>query len=883
MQASSSTLPSPLRYPFVPAKYAAKKLFQLQQQKQNSAIQHAQIIPLSYNCNFYSYQIALKTYNFYETRSDAHCKYALQIMCTNSDCQACNIRMFACIACFTTVKSISSLCKHFASHLDDPPLSECSICKLQYSHRNKERLASEIIDHVLFAHLKTTLITRQQQNACINEISVSHILIPLDTSELVQDQVWNDQFHDTNDTVDISNITSVIREMPHNSFARLQIAVTNLDEYPAIALPVKCQSLFTPYFSTKWQFEFAIHDFILNDLSENQAKQILSHFQNYCESHIELRQDMYNSFYEVTKSFTNLPKLPVHSIPFGEYVSLHDRIANVMNTEELLQYMHFDTSTQYCSAQYPISQFYETEVFASICSQCEPDVIPIVVGLYYDEFRKFRHAPGSTGGLYFTFLNFERHVYSKPKNIFCYSLCKSEVAYYFALQQFIQELEVLNNIHTVYCASVKKRVKIRVALALITADMPQRHMNCSVMAPISDNGCCCTCMCTSNDLIKAPREYDAQNGINIKNYRTVPLSQKLQSKYSEYTTKTQQDQFGKKYGFKPFMPNMPNPFWKLQSLAFHPVDVHQISIVDYFHVEILGLARKHFKLLINEILTPDQRNELERACAKYKVGNRKLLPLSTYKYWNGDQWLRLFAISAFVLYPIMHKSNNATMIEHYQCWLDHLNWMFIMMQPSLSVADIAVGEQMCWKWRATMVKLFQHINKLKLPNFHAILHIFDQARLFGPPILYWTRPFEHKHAIFRHYIDNSNKKNIEQFCLKRDTLIESILYLFPFIKDRSPYRYAKSRTLAINDYVLFYLPNTKLRQYGQIRQIDNGKVKLIHFLRSDKTQCHSVHKCLLLATMNKVEIDVEAKQIYGRFSLVHGFINRFEVFDQCYL
>lgn len=80
-----------------------------------------------------------------------------------------------------------------------------------------------------------------------------------------------------------------------------------------------------------------------------------------------------------------------------------------------------------------------------------------------------------------------------------------------------------------------------------------------------------------------------------------------------------------------------------------------------------------------------------------------------------------------------------------------------------------------------MVELFGK-KELGIPNFHAVLHAFQFARIHGPPILYWTRPFEHKHAEFKGYMANSNHVKVERFSMEKEMTILVVKYLFPFVE-----------------------------------------------------------------------------------------------------
>lgn len=82
-----------------------------------------------------------------------------------------------------------------------------------------------------------------------------------------------------------------------------------------------------------------------------------------------------------------------------------------MNSEEIAQDMSFTHSQTEMTNESAMKDFTST---------------PIVILIYYDDFRKYRLAHGSAGGLYFTILNLRRRAISKPSNIFAVTLVKSK-------------------------------------------------------------------------------------------------------------------------------------------------------------------------------------------------------------------------------------------------------------------------------------------------------------------------------------------------------------------------------------------------------------------------------------------------------------------------
>lgn len=156
-----------------------------------------------------------------------------------------------------------------------------------------------------------------------------------------------------------------------------------------------------------------------------------------------------------------------------------------------------------------------------------------------------------------------------------------------------------------------------------------------------------------------------------------------------------------------------------------------------------------------------------------------------------------------------------------------------MLRPELSVKDISAAEQRCWKWRKTMLDLFEK-SKIATPNFHAILHVFPQALMYGPPVLYWARPFEHKHSTYRGYIENSNNINVETFCMLKEKYVDALHYVLPCLNIRAPKPRVK-RKVNVNDYITFSSDDKK--HFGKVTKVlESGYEMLVYGVKPGITK-----------------------------------------------
>jgi hypothetical protein len=91
--------------------------------------------------------------------------------------------------------------------------------------------------------------------------------------------------------------------------------------------------------------------------------------------------------------------------------------------------------------------------------------------------------------------------------------------------------------------------------------------------------------------------------------------------------------------------------------------------------------------------------------------------------------------------------HDQTLLKHYVCLVNLCNWMAILLQRALTSEDIDLAEEKCRAWRKEIVELSSTAD-CDYPNFHNVLHMFNNIRRWGPPVLWWTRPFGKLHYLF---------------------------------------------------------------------------------------------------------------------------------------
>lgn len=310
----------------------------------------------------------------------------------------------------------------------------------------------------------------------------------------------------------------------------------------------------------------------------------------------------------------------------------------------------------------------------------------------------------------------------------------------------------------------------------------------------------------------------------------------------------------------------PNIFWNIPQF-----DVHTNTPPDLFHSVILGVIRTHLELIIEKLNTVEVE-QLSSIANSFKFKETALPTFSGRAYWNGDQWLRFWLVSPFILQKFFFErgevsdTSRITSKSLLTTWFDQVQWVKTILQSSLSKEEVNQSEMQCLKWRELMVSVFGG-DRLSFPNFHCIIHLFDCARLFGPPVLYWARPYEHKHKTFRRYIAQSNKRNSEVWSAEKEMMLQCIQYLFPEFRVR-PQKQAKQLPVDLN---IIFRSNGSL-EYG----------KIVSYVGSDqyivqKYSFVSRHSILKFFQFKPDQLGLYERISYddmvSRFYVTHGFVN----------
>jgi len=460
----------------------------------------------------------------------------------------------------------------------------------------------------------------------------------------------------------------------------------------------------------------------------------------------------------------NLQKPIKYTLKSGSsflYYSLKDHLVHIFGNQNHCEHMDFRCPDNVES----MKEFTDTPMWKEACRNAKHEQLPVGIVLYYDKFGVFRSRNGSVGGLYFSLVNFDGNWRSHDENIFCLGLVPNDGLFLQVVALLIKELNELNKGFIVYHKGLQRCVVIKPTLEIFLADMPQRNQACCQKSHNASHPCH-MCSITSDKLNFLMEDLDELD----KMKRTRRLSMEM---YKEMREGDRED----RNAVKAFTSQhyLKNPFWAL----VNTFDIHQHTPPEIFHLEYVGILKKHFKLIWKLGLKAEKmtKKDIQKTMAKRvadfssqgivkEMTEDKFL---SWADWTGDDWEAFLQISSWVFEGLVDP-------EQYKCWLLHVTYLLIMLRPSLCLKDIDEAEEYSKQFRRAFAELYK--DKSNFPNNHQLTHLFDSARRFGPPILWWVQTYEMKHRSFKRSADKSNKKDLHIFCAAKEAVFQALLFGF---------------------------------------------------------------------------------------------------------
>ncbi len=723
-------------------------------------------------------------------------------------------------------------------HDEDPNFSISGKAKRKTPHQQRQTL-SNAIEYGQYIDLSNEITTLR------------------DSSTTECDILWNQQPSDSNTPTqdEWPSYDNIQRSLVSCISHSLICQDTCLDLH--LPSPLKRQPDHSHHpFQSKQHLHFCINHYINSNITDNNTNKLLYDIHNtYTTTPINLPQ----SVYEIKRDLSNIPKIQSFTLndhPKSPLFNIGDIISNIMADKNLSSHLKFDFHDHMSF----VSEVYNSSDWNRVMQEEKeraPDTLPILLLLYYDDFRKFKLAPGSCGGFYLSILNMDRSMLSQPMNLFCVGLVNSEEDYWSVVDNVVSQLEELYKPHYV---RMEKRglVKVSVRLVMHLADTPQRSESCQTKG---HNGYVFCHQCMTNK----------KTDITIhKEARTVPLMRKHLEELKGAKSKQEEEDIKKKYGLNPS--TTPNPFFRLYDL--YKFDIYQDSPVDFFHVGLIGLLPTTISL-INDLLPERTTARISEVMSKYWTSGESL-QWKHHGYWTGEHWLKFFSICCFVYQELLDGNDN-THAAILVCLFRLCEWLRVLHQRHLSKRMIEEAEANWRIWINHMIHIFgEEVIKSK-PNFHNSGHVFSFARRWGPPILYWSRPFEHRHKVFKQFITESNHKDVLIWCANRDSLLQSLRFTYPHLELFISKNISTCKPMT-DDIILYFESGIR---YGLVKRIGTDTMEITPLTF---TSVHRFHKCPDWASRVTVEpVSIHKDMYMGHASLIESeskhFVNHFSLLN----
>jgi hypothetical protein len=264
------------------------------------------------------------------------------------------------------------------------------------------------------------------------------------------------------------------------------------------------------------------------------------------------------------------------------------------------------------------SELYHSDAFNEYYLLCRQEkTVPLVVILYYDDFRKFSKVAGSAGALYYTFANYHHDYISETSHIYLGALVHQDDDVWDVIDIVIDQLVKLYKPLRVFNRAVGKEIQVRTFLGMFLGDTPQRADFASLKRQNSSHPC-----------VQCMIAYDNLHTDKIDALRDVHSTKAHFKAWLNVNTQQEQKDIEANTGIKPLLlPNKKlrlNPFWRLKKL--YGFDIHTDSVIDWFHIGPIGIFKRHIKYLDEKVLNAKEITKLEQLtqCEEYKIFGRAL-------------------------------------------------------------------------------------------------------------------------------------------------------------------------------------------------------------------------------------------------------------------
>jgi hypothetical protein len=259
-------------------------------------------------------------------------------------------------------------------------------------------------------------------------------------------------------------------------------------------------------------------------------------------------------------------------------------------------------------------------------------------------------------------------------------------------------------------------------------------------------------------------------------------------------------------------------------------------------------------------MSDDERKKLNSNIDYYKGFNsKKIQNLKNRKYWIGDNWLEFLSVAPYIFDDVFNENRKI----YYYCIYHLCDFSSMLLERKITLTDVNAISHKWYKWKKLVIKVFE--SEIEIPNLHYTYHLIHDIPSFGSPILYSTRPYEHKHKIVKQTLQSTNHHDDSYQMVERDHMKLS----FKLMKNNESVK--KNINLQKKDIVYYKSKESEIL-IGKIIE-SNDKSIYLQCLKYDLGGNH-VSPLKNFELMEKI-IEIKIEDCIGKCSYTGEFVNRF--------
>lgn len=377
----------------------------------------------------------------------------------------------------------------------------------------------------------------------------------------------------------------------------------------------------------------------------------------------------------------------------------------------------------------------------------------LLLMLNVDWFRVYKHSSYSVGVIYLVIQNLPRKLRFKPENILIVGTIPGPREPKFTINTYLRPMvdELLDLWNGIQLESNKSSLgirTIRVALALISSDIPATRKVCGFYGFNALHGCSkCMKQFPKSSFVDPPNFSGFQRdtwpardlkihhakALEAKNARTNAAREKIQG------------ELGIRYS---------------ELLRLPYLDIIRCHLIDPMHNLYLGTAKNVFSLwkankILPEPLCATIQQKMDSIITPSHLGRLpgKIATAGGFSGFTAEQWMIWTIVySPFALHEVLPP-------EHYEMWCLFSKSCSLLCRPFIHKTELATADELMIEFCIRFERIFGEA--CVTPNMHLHGHLRKCIEDVGPVYSFWCFSFERYNGILESFKKNWNAPEIQ--------------------------------------------------------------------------------------------------------------------------